>query len=357
MAGQPSTTVRRVRFGPFELDFVSGELRKFGIRIRLQPQPFNVLVALIERPGEVVSKEVLHQRIWGAETAVDFEHGLGTAVNKVREALGDSADSPRYIETVPKRGYRFLTPVQPSQAAPATMIATPGAIPQLGGARVPAAPTRSSEQRRVSGRGSRWWALAAALVLAVGAASVFFLRPDQGVPGPGPRVSQITWSDSIYPGELSLERLPGVGTDGLRIYFPEIRGGRVLVAQASPTDGEVRPLVTAAEIARPALADISPDGSSLLVRSMVWSKSEMEQPLWIVPSAGGVARKLPGVLAHDAAWLPDGRSIAYASGRDLWITRNDGGPPRKLAALPGRAASFRGGPPSFRVIHRSRPEA
>src|SRR5579871_5468106 len=97
----------RVRFGPFEADLCAHELRKFGIRIKLQDQPFRVLIALLERPGEVMAREDLQRRIWGDETVVDFDHGLGTAVNKLREALGDSPDNPRYVETLSRRGYRF----------------------------------------------------------------------------------------------------------------------------------------------------------------------------------------------------------------------------------------------------------
>lgn len=103
---------KTVRFGVFELDLVSGELRKGGTRIRLQEQPFQVLAYLLQRPGDVVTREELRQKLWPADTFVDFDHSLNTAVNKVREALGDSASSPRYIETLARRGYRFLAPVE-----------------------------------------------------------------------------------------------------------------------------------------------------------------------------------------------------------------------------------------------------
>ena len=100
-----------VRFGVFELNLASGELRKSGVKIRPQEQPFQVLKALVERPGDVVSREELGQRLWPDETFVDFEDGLSTAVRKIRQALGDSATNPRFIETLPKRGYRFTAPV------------------------------------------------------------------------------------------------------------------------------------------------------------------------------------------------------------------------------------------------------
>jgi len=106
----------RVRFGTFEADFQSGELRKNGLKVKLHVQPLAVLELLLERPGEVVTREELRQRLWGADTFVDFEQGLNKAINKLREALGDQADNPRYIETMPRRGYRFVSPVTKQQS-------------------------------------------------------------------------------------------------------------------------------------------------------------------------------------------------------------------------------------------------
>lgn len=107
-----------MRFGVFEADLVAGELRKNGGRIRLQEQPFQLLALLLERPGEVVTREELRQKLWPADTFVDFDHSLNTAVNKLREALGDSASSPRYVETLARRGYRFLGQVDRTEANP-----------------------------------------------------------------------------------------------------------------------------------------------------------------------------------------------------------------------------------------------
>src|ERR1700729_1219462 len=105
----------RLRFGVFELDLRAGELRKHGLRVRLQEQPFQVLAMLVEHPGEVVTREELQKRLWPADTFVDFDHGLNKAINKIREALGDSAESPRFVETVSRRGYRFLAEVKDSE--------------------------------------------------------------------------------------------------------------------------------------------------------------------------------------------------------------------------------------------------
>jgi DNA-binding winged helix-turn-helix (wHTH) protein len=108
----PEDSAGRVfRFGVFEANEASGELRKHGVRIKLQSQPFKVLLLLLERPMGIVTREEMRQRLWGTETFVDFDHGLNTAVNKIREALGDSASVPRYVETVSGKGYRFLAPV------------------------------------------------------------------------------------------------------------------------------------------------------------------------------------------------------------------------------------------------------
>src|SRR5437867_1575207 len=100
-----------LRFGVFEVDVRSGELRRQGVRIKLQEQPFHVLTVLLQRPGEVVTREELRSQNWPADTFVDFDNSLNTAINKLREALGDSADNPRFIETLPRRGYRFIAPV------------------------------------------------------------------------------------------------------------------------------------------------------------------------------------------------------------------------------------------------------
>lgn len=124
----PGTSLRR--FSVYEVDLRTGELRKNGMRLRLQEQPFQVLAMLLERPGELVTRDDLRQKLWPADTFVDFDHGLNTAVNKLREVLADSAATPRYIETLPKRGYRFIYPVEsaapPAAAAPTSQPVTAG---------------------------------------------------------------------------------------------------------------------------------------------------------------------------------------------------------------------------------------
>jgi DNA-binding winged helix-turn-helix (wHTH) protein len=116
-------------FGAFAVDAASGELRKHGLRIKLHAQPFQVLVTLLERPNQLVTRDELRQRLWGAETFVDFDHGLNSAVNKIREALNDSAARPRYIETVPGKGYRFIAPLALSESAAPAAPAIPDDLP------------------------------------------------------------------------------------------------------------------------------------------------------------------------------------------------------------------------------------
>ncbi len=117
----------RARFGPFEVDLHTHELWEHGTRIRLVGQPFEILALLLSKPGELVTREELRARLWPGDTFVDFNHGLNAAVNKLREALSDSAESPRYIETLPRRGYRFIAIIEPritpaARPAPASPI-------------------------------------------------------------------------------------------------------------------------------------------------------------------------------------------------------------------------------------------
>jgi len=149
-----------VRFGVFELDLNTGELRKAGARISLPEQPFQVLEALLDRPGRLVTREELRQRLWPAETFVDFDQGLNAAVRRLRDALGDSADTPRFVETLPRRGYRFIAPV----TAPSLPEAP---VPSRGANESGQEGSRSPEPRRAPRRLTRAWTpvLVAAIAL------------------------------------------------------------------------------------------------------------------------------------------------------------------------------------------------
>src|SRR6266511_5084136 len=128
----PAGARRVVRFGVFELDARTGELRKHGVKVRLQGKPFQLLHALLERPGEIVTRDELRERLWTSDVFVDFEAGLNTAANRLRIVLGDSAESPRYIETLSRLGYRFIAPVELADETPAHVSE---ALPAAGGGR------------------------------------------------------------------------------------------------------------------------------------------------------------------------------------------------------------------------------
>lgn len=119
----PTQPQRRARFGLYEADFAAAELRKSGNKLRLQEQPFQVLAMLLDRAGQVVTREELRERLWASDTFVDFDHSLNTAINKLRDVLGDTASNPRFIETLPRRGYRFIAPVEWNGKTPAGPVA------------------------------------------------------------------------------------------------------------------------------------------------------------------------------------------------------------------------------------------
>ena len=127
-------TSQVIRFATFEVDLQAGELRKGGLKLKLSGQPFQVLAILLEHPGEVVTREELQKRLW-PDTFVDVDHNLNTAINKIREVLGDSAESPRFVETLPRRGYRFIAPVDSdgNGAKPTSIATTDNAVHDGGG--------------------------------------------------------------------------------------------------------------------------------------------------------------------------------------------------------------------------------
>jgi Tol biopolymer transport system component/DNA-binding winged helix-turn-helix (wHTH) protein len=167
-----SNGARAVRFGAFELDLAAGELRKNGLRVRLQEQPFRLLALLVERPGEVVSREELREKLWPSDTYVDFDNSLNTAASKLREALGDSASSSRFIETLPRRGYRFLASVdgvrgvaQPSHTQQDSSAAVEGLADSTG---------HEVARRRLRRERTAWAAIVVGLVTLI---AVLWLRP------------------------------------------------------------------------------------------------------------------------------------------------------------------------------------
>ena len=167
---------RTIRFGVFELDVRSGELRKQGRKIRLEGQPAHILVCLLENPGELVTREELHRRLWPADTYVNFEHGLNAAVKRLRRALNDSADNPRFVETLPRRGYRFLAPVESVRAEEDTPV-----VPEVLEKPEPASeePSRAEAHPRVAPMQwlPAWKKFGLALLVVFGILTAWMLRP------------------------------------------------------------------------------------------------------------------------------------------------------------------------------------
>ncbi|MGH9784259.1 MAG: winged helix-turn-helix domain-containing protein [Terriglobia bacterium] len=201
-----SRSVRAARFGPFEADLRAGELLKNGRRIRLQNQPLQILAMLLEHPGEVVTREELRQKLWPSDTFVDFDHGLNNAINRLREVLGDSAEDPRFIETLPRRGYRFIAAMEnvtrDSQVGPlpissaATMPGDGHALIADGGKtdsqiameEAPLAPAVSPVVIASVPQSVPWWrrpmlwGLTSVVVAAVTASAVWYLKPTAAKP-------------------------------------------------------------------------------------------------------------------------------------------------------------------------------
>lgn len=341
---QIPSPANKVNFGLFEANLKTGELHKSGIRIRIQAQPFRVLTYLLEKQGEVVTREELQQRLWGTDTTVDFDHSLGTAINKLRDALGDSADNPRFIETLSKRGYRFIAPVTnaPRDVAPTpSLAATEATLPVDSivfkeSAAKPNLPVSGSKRTRLL--------LAIALLLFLMAAVIGYGlgHSRSGRAFIAPRISQITFSGRVSPASPLFESFGPMATDGSRLYFPEIVDGRATLAQTLIADGETTTIPLPNAIAAPYVSDISPDGASLLLHNHL--TAEAEQPIWIVPTIGTGASKVPGVLAHDAAWMPDGQQILFAHNDSLYTVAPNGANLRQFATLPGRAFWLRWSP-------------
>lgn len=325
MGEQTGDTVR-VQFGIFEADLKTGELRRSGVRVRLQSQPFKVLAALLRRPGQVVTREELQQQLWGSDTTVDFDHSLGIAVNKLREALGDHAENPRFVETLAKRGYRFIAPVKEPEYP---------AFP----ARETSAPQDAIAAQKATAPAVWLWISGALGVICLVLGLVLLLSPFSNRPF---RVVQVTFSGHLLQNDPDLESFSSSVSDGTRLYFSDIDNGDPMLAVALAANGEFSHFHLPSEIGAPLIGSLAPDGSRLIVHGHL--QAEPEQPLWIVPTLGGDARRVPNVLAHDATWMPDGRHLLIANGNDLTIIGIDGSEPHRLISTPGLAFWLRWAP-------------
>jgi Tol biopolymer transport system component/DNA-binding winged helix-turn-helix (wHTH) protein len=312
MADVPTPARQSIRFGIFELDLQSGDLRKAGVLVGLQEQSLKVLVELLERPGELVHRERLRQRLWPDGSFVDFDHGLNAVINRLRETLGDSADSPRFIQTVPRRGYRFIAPVERAvygQEVRGQPARDSGHLrPESGD------PDSAGHQGVVRRRHrSVMWSAA---VLALGLSAVLALYLSWLRPSPlGPmRTIPLT----TLPGR---ERYPSFSPDGGRIAFvwdgensnndgAGYAGGDIYVKVIN-TEVPLRLTTSPAAEGYPVW---SPDGSHIVFVRASAGGSE----LVVIPSLGGAERKIHSRSSSldncsgAMSWSADGQLLAIA---------------------------------------------
>jgi DNA-binding winged helix-turn-helix (wHTH) protein/Tol biopolymer transport system component len=298
-ARKPSRMSGCIRFGVYELDPDALELHKHGVPVRLQEQPLQVLTALLERPGEIVSREQLQERIWGKDTFVDFDQSLNKAVNRLREALNDDPAHPRFVETVPRRGYRFVAPVTRNGVADLTQ-ASPNTELK--------APPRA-DKRRISPR-----AIAAGVSLLVLAAIGLGAIWRWGIPSK-PIVFQ---TQHVTSGAFCC---PTLSRDGkLLAYSAAIAGGSPHIWVRQTAGGEAFPVTNTPE------GDYSPDFDPTGTRLVYWSGRE-GGVLLLKPTFAGEATLVAKVeLVGTEHFSPDGDRIMYPDDKDgLTIVSPDTG--------------------------------
>jgi len=338
-------------FGPFELHARSRELYKHGVKLKLRPQPFQILNELLNRSGELVTREELRERLWSAETFVDFEQSLNTSIKELRAALGDSATEPRYVETIPRLGYRFIAKAEVMKAAAGngnsaqgktSVDAVRAEVPgRTNGGRQ--GPDTNSDWQRAEeeearqsktgeparGAKPRWKpggiakVIAACAAVLVGGLVIFRWV----APLPPPRVVQITQLSHLGHAEPS----GGITTDGARIFFLRRDPDRFRLMQMSVTGGELQSFPSPFESAR--ISDIAPDRSEFLVQTTASSSSGVPE-LWLLPSVGGSPRRLSNLSGRDPTFSPDGREIAYSKEDGVYVCERNGSNAHRLVSLP-----------------------
>src|ERR1700757_4183643 len=323
--GQPATNPRIVQFGLFEVDLDARELRKSGMRIKLQDQPFQILALLLEHPGEIVTREELQKRLWPQDTFVDFDLNLNGAVKKLRQALGDDSANPRFIETLYRRGYRFIGQRNGFAAAPQPVsVSSNRAQDRVDSEPQTAKPSKINRQVLV-------WTIPAALILI--AALVWFTRVS-----PVPRIlgyTQIT-HDGLHKGHIL--------TDGERLYFTELQNDHFVPAQVSVLGGETSAVPISFPNGYP--PDIASDGSALLVAAFDGTK---QGPLFSVPLPSGSPQRLGSDFGQAATWSRDRTQLVFASGSEIYAASGNGSQPCKLATVDGAATDLRFSPDGRRL--------
>lgn len=303
---RPTKNDRLIRFSVFELDRDSRELFKQGRKVKLQGQPFELLLALLERPGEILTRDELRQRIWPSDTAGDFDHGLNRAVNKVREALGDSAETPRFIETIPRRGYRFIGEIQqPDRVSEDSAIRMVGEALRSAAAWTQAPPVPLTAHA-VKSHPRLWLAGAGSLLLFLAALLLVFEHFRPQTPTGELRIQQLTTNSSENPVWSAV-----ISPDGKYLAYGDLSGIQILVIGTGESHLLPRP---------PALTDADawfpaawlPDGTSLLTTSM----TAKVVTAWKISVISGKATPLR-TGAHVQSVSPDGSLVAFTSGRQL----------------------------------------
>ena len=325
---EPVSNSQVVKFGIYELDLRLAELRRNGMRVKLTGQPFQILVILVEHPGELVTREQLKRGLWPSDTFVDFDRGLNAAINRVREALGDSAENPRFVETLPRRGYRFVAPVSGVNGNGINVISPASGLEAEAG---PRRKIRAWSDHPVVIKFLPYM-VATVVVLAL-ITAVTWWRSSGKVPQIT-RYSQITSDGQGKSSGYASDPPAPLISDGARLYFVEGPVGTKHLVQVSAEGGETSLLPSSFSVRR--VLDVSLGRHELLV-SAAGERLEKETPLMIMPLPAGPPHRVGNILGHDGSWSPDGAWIVYAGGRSLFLADGNGNHVHKLAEVAGSA--------------------
>jgi Tol biopolymer transport system component/DNA-binding winged helix-turn-helix (wHTH) protein len=296
----------RVAFGPFQLDVSSGELRKHGTRLRLTGHSLQILEVLLERPHQVVAREELQQRLWNGTTFVDFNHGLNAAINKLRQTLGDSADQPRYVETVPGKGYRFVAPLSHDSLPPPAPIAATNLSPEVS---VTVAPPEVENNGSVPDSNG--------------------ISPEVVVTRPSPSWTRTAWF------RVALVLGIGIAIAACAWFFARFSRTRTEATSsvAQPVRYQIA-LPEGTELPPDQLFSLSPDGKNLAYFARKIGTAPFF--LWIQSLDSIKPRSLP---VHQAAgfafWSPDSKRIAFESEGKLKMADLSGSPAQEIGPGPG----------------------